>query len=141
MLVLSIDYNSSRKYLQRRSHEVCRSVRFEAACSWKYVLCCYCEVILQPARYRVITPSFDFRVFGLALFTVPNFPIASHTPAFRPDRHGLDGYAFPTRKTRYSNWPRHPTTDWSYVGFSCLSERIVQRIYDAGIVTVAGNHM
>ena len=143
VLISSIDYNSSRKHIQRRSNEVCRSVRFEVACSWEYIyiLCCYCEVILQPARHRVITPSLDFGVFGLALFTVPTFPITSHTPAFRPDRHCLDGYIFPMRKTRYCNWARRPMADWSYLGFSCSPNGIVQRVYDAGIVTVAGNHM
>ena len=83
----------------------------------------------------------DFGVFGRALFTVPTFPIACHTPALRPDLHGLDGYTFPLCKTSYWNWPRRPTADWSYVGLSCSSERIVQRIYDAGIATVAGNHI
>lgn len=141
VLISSIDYNSSSKHLQRRSMRSAALVVLRLLADGNIFLCCYCEVILQPGRYRVITPSSDFGVFGLVLLTVPTFPIVSHTPALRPDRHGLDGYTFPMRQTRYWNWPRPPTADWLYVGFSCSSERLVQRIYDAGIVTIAGKHM
>ena len=46
VLISSIDYNSSRNHLQTRSHEVCRSVRFEAACRWEYffVLLLRCDL-------------------------------------------------------------------------------------------------